>query len=274
MTQAPHLLTGSREGFKYGDVTMRDHMAYDGLWDAFTDQPMGALTEDANTGRPGLQPRRAGRVRGPQSPAGRRRRGRTACSTTRSSPVPIPQRKGEPLEFRSDEGIRGRHHGRVAGQAAAGVPQGRHHHRRFGVADLRRRRRGRRDEQGQGRGARAAAGWPRSAPRRGRRARLHACSPSRPTRSGPPSAKEGIDVADLDLDRDQRGVRGRRPGLHARAGRRPRHRQRQRRRASPSVTRSACRARASRCTWRWSCSAGVAASARRRCAAAAARVTR
>ena len=31
----------SREGFKYGDVTMRDQMAYDGLWDVFTDQAMG-----------------------------------------------------------------------------------------------------------------------------------------------------------------------------------------------------------------------------------------
>src|SRR6188472_4585976 len=43
MTQAPHLLPKSREGFKYGDVAMRDHMALDGLWDAFTDQAMGQL---------------------------------------------------------------------------------------------------------------------------------------------------------------------------------------------------------------------------------------
>src|SRR3954470_12258467 len=50
MTNAPHLLPKSREGFKYGDVTMRDHMAFDGLWDAFTDQAMGLLTEQANTG--------------------------------------------------------------------------------------------------------------------------------------------------------------------------------------------------------------------------------
>ena len=48
MTQAPHLLPKSREGFKYGDVTLRDPMAYDGLWDAFTDQAMGALTEARN----------------------------------------------------------------------------------------------------------------------------------------------------------------------------------------------------------------------------------
>lgn len=48
MSQAPHLLKGSRKGFKYGDVTMTDHLAYDGLRDVFTDQAMGALTEDAN----------------------------------------------------------------------------------------------------------------------------------------------------------------------------------------------------------------------------------
>ena len=45
MSQAPHLLPKSREGFKYGDTTLVDHMAYDGLHDVFTDQPMGALTE-------------------------------------------------------------------------------------------------------------------------------------------------------------------------------------------------------------------------------------
>src|SRR5436305_12095286 len=48
MTNAPHLLTKSREGYKYGDVPLKDHMAYDGLWDAATDQAMGNLTEDAN----------------------------------------------------------------------------------------------------------------------------------------------------------------------------------------------------------------------------------
>src|SRR5262249_44238535 len=38
MTQAPHLLERSRAGFEYGDVTLRDHMAFDGLHDIFTDQ--------------------------------------------------------------------------------------------------------------------------------------------------------------------------------------------------------------------------------------------
>src|SRR5215207_6563449 len=50
MTNAPHLLPKSREGIKYGDATLVDSMSYDGLWDAFTDQAMGLLTEQANTG--------------------------------------------------------------------------------------------------------------------------------------------------------------------------------------------------------------------------------
>ena len=37
MTQAPHMLLGSREGTKYGDTKLVDHMAADGLWDALTE---------------------------------------------------------------------------------------------------------------------------------------------------------------------------------------------------------------------------------------------
>ena len=54
MSGAPHLLPRSRTGYVYGDVTLRDHMAYDGLWDAFTDQAMGFGTEDEySPGDPG-----------------------------------------------------------------------------------------------------------------------------------------------------------------------------------------------------------------------------
>src|SRR4029079_17885144 len=48
MTQAPHLLPKSRGGFKYGDVTMLDHMAHDGLFCAFDQVAMGASTEKHN----------------------------------------------------------------------------------------------------------------------------------------------------------------------------------------------------------------------------------
>ena len=48
MTQAPHLLPKSRSGFKYGDTTLVDSMAYDALHDHFTNQGMGLLTEECN----------------------------------------------------------------------------------------------------------------------------------------------------------------------------------------------------------------------------------
>src|SRR6266540_2529261 len=48
MTNAPHLLPKSREGFKYGDTTLVDSMAYDALYDQFTDQAMINLTETCN----------------------------------------------------------------------------------------------------------------------------------------------------------------------------------------------------------------------------------
>ena len=50
MTNAPHLLPKSREGFKYGDTTLVDSMAYDALYDQATQQAMGALTEDVQRG--------------------------------------------------------------------------------------------------------------------------------------------------------------------------------------------------------------------------------
>ena len=81
MTRAPHLLMNSREGYKYGDVTVLDHMAYDGLHDVFTDQPMGALTEQRNDAdkftRLEQDEFAAGSHQKPPPP------GRTACSPTR-----------------------------------------------------------------------------------------------------------------------------------------------------------------------------------------------
>jgi acetyl-CoA C-acetyltransferase len=107
MSRAPHLLTGSREGFKYGDVTMRDHMAYDGLWDAFTDQGMGDLTEAANVADGFVS-------RAEQDAFSARSHQRAALAWKNGLfddevvPVPIPQRKpgGDPVLFGTDEGIR------------------------------------------------------------------------------------------------------------------------------------------------------------------------
>ncbi|MGZ6745142.1 MAG: thiolase family protein, partial [Nocardioides sp.] len=48
MTNAPHLLPKSREGFKYGDTTLVDSMVYDALFDQFTKQAMINLTDTCN----------------------------------------------------------------------------------------------------------------------------------------------------------------------------------------------------------------------------------
>ncbi len=105
MTNAPHLLEKSRAGFKYGDVAMRDHMAFDGLWDAFTDQPMGLLTENANTGAVAFTREEQDEfsARSHQLAA---RAWKDGLFDDEVVAISIPQRKGDPLEFKTDEGVR------------------------------------------------------------------------------------------------------------------------------------------------------------------------
>ncbi|SFS38319.1 acetyl-CoA C-acetyltransferase [Saccharopolyspora flava] len=105
MTQAPHLLTGSREGFKYGDTTMLDHMAHDGLFCAFDQVAMGLSTEKHNS--------RYGLTREEQDAFSARSHQRAAAAIDSGvfaeeiAPVEIPQRKGDPVVFDTDEGVRG-----------------------------------------------------------------------------------------------------------------------------------------------------------------------
>jgi len=104
MTKAPHLLMDSRAGYKYGDVTVLDHMAYDGLHDVFTDQPMGALTEQRNDAD------KFTRQEQDEYAAGSHQKAAAAWKdgvfNDEVVPVSIPQRKGDPLQFTEDEGIR------------------------------------------------------------------------------------------------------------------------------------------------------------------------
>ncbi|MFF0159451.1 acetyl-CoA C-acetyltransferase [Streptomyces sp. NPDC005263] len=105
MTNAPHLLPKSREGFKYGAVEMLDAMAYDGLTDAFENIAMGESTEKHNT--------RLGIARPEQDEFSALSHQRAAAAQKNGlfeaeiTPVEIPQRKGEPVVFSKDEGIRG-----------------------------------------------------------------------------------------------------------------------------------------------------------------------
>ncbi|MFE6053229.1 acetyl-CoA C-acetyltransferase [Kitasatospora sp. NPDC056446] len=104
MTNAPHLLPKSREGFKYGAIGMLDSMAHDGLTDAYENIPMGESTEKHNT-RLGI----AREVQDEIAAASHQRAAKAQADGVFEAeivPVAIPQRKGEPVLFSQDEGIR------------------------------------------------------------------------------------------------------------------------------------------------------------------------
>ncbi|MEV7936485.1 MULTISPECIES: acetyl-CoA C-acetyltransferase [unclassified Kitasatospora] len=104
MTNAPHLLPKSREGYKYGAIGMLDSMAHDGLTDAYENIPMGESTEKHNT-RLGI----AREVQDEIAAASHQRAAKAQADgvfDAEITPVAIPQRKGEPVLFGQDEGIR------------------------------------------------------------------------------------------------------------------------------------------------------------------------
>jgi acetyl-CoA C-acetyltransferase len=104
MTNAPHLMLGQRGGYKYGDVTVKDHMALDGLTDAFDQVSMGESTD-----RLGV---RLGIGREEQDEFSARSHQRAAAAQKNGYlaeeivAIEIPQRRGEPLVITDDEGIR------------------------------------------------------------------------------------------------------------------------------------------------------------------------
>jgi len=105
MTQAPHLLPKSREGFKYGDTRLVDSMAYDALYDQFTDQAMGNLTEQCNAAGANLtrEEQDAFSARSHQRAAEAWKNGLFDDEVV---PVTIPSRKGD-ITVSQDEGVRG-----------------------------------------------------------------------------------------------------------------------------------------------------------------------
>jgi acetyl-CoA C-acetyltransferase len=104
MTRAPHLLMGSRDGWTYGSIEVLDHMAYDGLTDAYDRESMGASTERHN-GRLEV-------TREAQDAVAARSHQRAAQAQAEGLfdaeivPVEIPQRKGAPVVVTKDEGVR------------------------------------------------------------------------------------------------------------------------------------------------------------------------
>ncbi len=104
MTKAPHLLVGQREGYKYGEVTLLDHMAFDGLTDAYDGVSMGEST-DRHSKRYEItrQEQDAFGAASHQKAAAAQKNGAFAEEIT---PLSVPQKRGEPLVIAEDEGIR------------------------------------------------------------------------------------------------------------------------------------------------------------------------
>ncbi|GAA5083528.1 acetyl-CoA C-acetyltransferase [Thermocatellispora tengchongensis] len=104
MTNAPHLLPGLRKGVKYGGADILDSMAFDGLTDVFDQIAMGESTERHN--------KRLGLTREEQDSLSVRSHQLAAAAAKDGVfddeivPVSIPQRKGEPISFAADEGVR------------------------------------------------------------------------------------------------------------------------------------------------------------------------
>jgi acetyl-CoA C-acetyltransferase len=104
MTNAPHLLMGQRAGYKYGDVTVKDHMALDGLTDAWQGIPMGETTE--------VDGRKWGITREEQDAFSAASHQKAAVAQKNGAfaeeiaPLTIPQRKADPIVLAEDEGVR------------------------------------------------------------------------------------------------------------------------------------------------------------------------
>lgn len=104
MTNAPHILPGSRSGWNYGNFTAIDSVAHDGLTDAFDGESMGASTERKNTELS------LGRTEQDEVAAASHQRAAKAQESgifdDEIVPVSLPQRKGDPLLVSQDEGVR------------------------------------------------------------------------------------------------------------------------------------------------------------------------
>ncbi|MFI7451744.1 acetyl-CoA C-acetyltransferase [Nonomuraea sp. NPDC049714] len=105
MTNAPHLLPGLRKGVKYGGADVIDSMAHDGLYCAFDQCAMGESTERYNA-RLGIgrEEQDAVSARSHQLAAAAAKNGAFESEIV---PVEIPQRRGEPVVVKEDEGVRG-----------------------------------------------------------------------------------------------------------------------------------------------------------------------
>jgi acetyl-CoA C-acetyltransferase len=104
MDLAPYMLPKARTGYRMGDGKLVDSMIYDGLWDAFNHKHMGDQSDDVNTEFA------IGREEQDAWAARSHERAATAIAERKFAeeivPLEVPQRKGDPVVFDTDEGVR------------------------------------------------------------------------------------------------------------------------------------------------------------------------
>ncbi|MCG5078043.1 acetyl-CoA C-acetyltransferase [Paraburkholderia tagetis] len=115
MSAAPHVLPGSRDGFRMGDAKLVDTMIVDGLWDVYNQYHMGVTAENvAKEYGITREEQDAFAALSQNKAEAAQKAGRFDAEIV---PVQIPQRKGDPLLFNTDEFVR---HG-VTADALAGL---------------------------------------------------------------------------------------------------------------------------------------------------------
>ena len=104
MSAAPHVLAGSRDGFRMGDAKLIDSMIVDGLWDVYNQYHMGTTAENVA--------KQYGISRSQQDEFAVASQNRAEAAQKAGKfkdeivPVMIPQRKGDPVAFAADEFIK------------------------------------------------------------------------------------------------------------------------------------------------------------------------
>jgi len=104
MSATPHLLHGSRDGFRMGDAKLVDSMIVDGLWDVYNQYHMGITAENiAKQFNVSREQQDIFAVASQNKAEAAQKAGKFKDEIV---PVPVPQRKGPPVMFDADEFIR------------------------------------------------------------------------------------------------------------------------------------------------------------------------
>jgi acetyl-CoA C-acetyltransferase len=104
MSASPHLFNGSRDGFRMGDAKLVDSMIVDGLWDVYNNYHMGITAENvAKEYSISREDQDKFAVASQNKAEAAQKAGKFKDEIV---PVPVPQRKGPPLMFETDEFIR------------------------------------------------------------------------------------------------------------------------------------------------------------------------